>query len=166
MPSQVRVQGFLRAEVAGDRRQLPDDEAFGPRLARLRIIVVDPVVADVGVGHAYELAFVRGIGEHLLVARHGRIEDDLAEGVAVGADGPSAKRTAVLQHQPRRPLRATHGTPRLRAGSSRPLGRSPSGPPAASAALWRRTVRVQQSSRPSGPPRSHPPLRLWPVYRL
>src|SRR2546430_11991190 len=47
-----------------------------------------------------DLAGVRGIGEDLLVARHGRVEHDLAEGLAFGADGArSEEHTSELQSQ-------------------------------------------------------------------
>ena len=48
------------------------------RLAALHVLVVDAVVADLGVGHRDDLAAVAGIGEDFLIAGHGGVETDLA----------------------------------------------------------------------------------------
>ena len=57
--------------------QFPHDEAGDLDLGRLHILAIDPGVADQGSGHHQNLPRVRGIGEGLLVAGHGGVEDDL-----------------------------------------------------------------------------------------
>jgi hypothetical protein len=61
--------------------------ALGPRL-------IDAVVADVGIGHRDDLPGVGGVGEHLGVAGHRRVEDDLSE---VGKTLRCGTRTQVLE---------------------------------------------------------------------
>ena len=69
-----------RAEVARHAGQLADDEARRPAAGATRASsAVDAVVADERVGHRDDLAVVGRVGEHLLVAGHAGVEDDLAE---------------------------------------------------------------------------------------
>ncbi len=79
-----------------------DDEAVDPRPSRLDVFRVDPVVANERVGHADELSTVRRVGHDLLVARHGRVEDDFTVGLAQGAAGPALEDAPVGQRQQRR----------------------------------------------------------------
>ena len=60
---------------------------------------VDAVVADERVGHRDDLALVGRIGEHLLVAGHAGVEDDLAEGLAGGAEAAAGVDGAVFEGQ-------------------------------------------------------------------
>ena len=103
--AQVVVEGALRAEVAGHARQLADDEALDLRPARLAVVGVDAVVADQRIGHGDDLALVGRIGEHFLIAGHAGVEDDLAGGLAGGAEAAAGVDRAVFQGQFRRERR-------------------------------------------------------------
>ena len=58
---------------------LTDDKSRDMGTLRLPVLVVDTVIADQGVRHHYVLPRVGGIGEDLLIPRHGCIEDDLSQ---------------------------------------------------------------------------------------
>ena len=118
--AQVRLEAQPAAPARRDRGGLLDDEAVHQGPPGLDVFRVQPVVADERVGHGHDLAAVRGIGEDLLVAGHGRVEDDLAGGLADGAQRLTAEDTAVAQDEKRRCHRCTifpptmviHGPPR------------------------------------------------------
>jgi len=46
-----------------------------------------------------DLAAVAGIGEDLLIARHGSVEDDLGDGMSICADGDALEDGTVRQGQ-------------------------------------------------------------------
>src|SRR5262249_48780942 len=131
-------------------RTLADEEALDLRLARLAVFGVDAVVADLRVGHADDLALVRGVGEHLLIARQAGVENHLAERLALGPERPSAVDGAVLQRQLRLlhllPLRdhgALHdstveGAPEASPGFSRPVPRDGWPRPSRTRPCWSR----------------------------
>ena len=94
---QVAVQVAFGAEVAHQPALLADDEAGQLRLGALHVRGVDPVVADLGIGHGDDLSAIAGIGEDLLVSGHGGVEADLAVDLAGGAEGPAGEDGAVFQ---------------------------------------------------------------------
>ena len=117
MPWRSRYSSRRRAVARqlDARRRLLDDEAVGPRPARLDVLVVDAVVADHRVGHADDLPPVGGIGEDLLVPGHGGVEDDLArrsrrgaERLALGTRGRRAGRATRARSRPHVPHAAAH----------------------------------------------------------
>src|SRR5260370_33172984 len=59
------------------------------------------VIALERVGHAYHLPGIRGIGQHLLVAGHGGVEDDLTLAQNISAQRRADEGAAVLEHQRR-----------------------------------------------------------------
>src|SRR5439155_711799 len=63
------------------------------------VFLVDPVVADHRIGHGHDLSAIRRIGEDLLVAGHGRVEDDLAGRFADGAERAAAEDPPVTEHE-------------------------------------------------------------------
>ena len=69
--------------------------------ARFRVLVVEPVVADQRVRHHDDLTTVGRVGEHFLIPRHGRVEDDLSPRLATGAQGLAPEDAAVAQDQER-----------------------------------------------------------------
>ena len=73
------------------------------------ILVVDPVIADLGVGHRHDLTVIGGVGQDLLITRHARVEDDLAIDLAPGAEGPAGKDRTVLEREFRRVHRHYRG---------------------------------------------------------
>ena len=128
-PPGRRPPGRVAHHVAGDLHP-----------AGLRVLVVDPGVADVRRGHHHDLPVVRRVGQRLLVAGHPGGEDGLADRLPHRAVRLAAERPPVLQHErthapgslararvtcdaPSR--RGRSGSPRrkvatTRAGSSRP----------------------------------------------
>ena len=106
---QKRFQRFLRAEVANPAAELANHEASDPGATALQILVVDPVIADFGVGHRHDLTVIGGVGKDLLITRHARVEDDLAIDLAPGAKGPAGKDRTVLEREFRRVHRHYRG---------------------------------------------------------
>ena len=94
---QVFVQLAFGAEVAHPAARLANDEAGQVRLAAFHVFGVDPVIADLGIGHGDDLAAVARVGEDFLVAGHGGIEADFAVDFADGAEGLSGEDRAVFQ---------------------------------------------------------------------
>ena len=121
---QIVVEGRGGAEVRGDRRGLLHDEPVHPRPPRLDVLRVDAVVADEGIGHHHDLPSIGRVGEDLLVARHCGVEDDLAGGLADGAEGLAAEHAAVAQDEDRgRHGRTTAPPTSVSAGA--PVSRQP-----------------------------------------
>src|SRR5262249_7472686 len=58
-------------------------------------------VADVGYGERHDLPRVGRVGEDLLIARDGSVENDLARGIASGSDRLAAEDRAIRQRQHR-----------------------------------------------------------------
>ena len=81
------LEGLARPPVAGEGLILLDDESLEVDLRRFHILGVDPVAADEGIGHRHDLLFIGGIGQDFLVARHSRVEDDLAHGLSHMGEG-------------------------------------------------------------------------------
>ena len=97
-PEEV-VQRFGAQRVAGGRRVLTHREPRDLDPARLEVALVDPVVADEGVGGYDDLPGEGRVSEHLLVACHGGAEDDLAVGRRLGAKGETLVYGAVFEYQ-------------------------------------------------------------------
>ena len=57
----------------------------------------DAVVADLGGGHQDDLAPVGGVGEDLLVAGHGGVEDQFTGDFPATGEGSALKTGAVFQ---------------------------------------------------------------------
>ena len=155
---QVTAQVAGGAPVGVARCQLAHDQAARPRLARLRVVLVDPVVADQRIGQAHQLTRVGGIGEDLLVAGHRRVEHHLAGHLAVRADRPARERRAILQCQPRTPLghgaTSTRLGPAAAAGAGNPRRSVTPPPPPARAAPAPEPRFAPRASVPARPPGS------------
>ena len=91
------VQGLRIAEVARRVVVLAHDHAADGRRFGLVILVGHTVVADQRVGHHDHLIRIRRIGHDLLIPHHRGIEDDLVDGLAVGAETVSVELATVLQ---------------------------------------------------------------------
>src|SRR5205807_1882875 len=108
------------------RGQVPGDEAGDVGPGTLGVDAVEPVVADVGVGHGDDLAPVRRVGEDFLVPGHPGVEDDLpGRERPLRAEAGALERGAVLQHQQgvaqaRAPVVAPRGPPVLAPRGPRP----------------------------------------------
>ena len=96
---QVVVQAALTAEVAASGGQVTDDQRLCPGAEALIVLLVDAVVADQGVGHDHALAGVRGVGEDLLIAHHGGVEDHLTDPILCAANAGANKGLSVFQYQ-------------------------------------------------------------------
>jgi hypothetical protein len=64
---------------------------------RLHVLGVNAVITDQRVGHGDDLAVVGRIRQDLLVAAHGGVEDDLADGLARAGERAAVKYGAVFQ---------------------------------------------------------------------
>ena len=96
---QVLIERHLRAPV---RRPLPillDDKAFDMDPRRFGILLVDADIADLRIGHADQLSFVRRVRENFLVAAHGSVEHDLAHSLANGAESAADKDAAIRERE-------------------------------------------------------------------
>ena len=89
---------LIRAEVRR-RVELSDHEAVQKRAARLHVVGIAPVVADLGTGQRHELPRVRGVGKDLLIAGHAGVEDRFAHGVAGVPRRPTPEHRAVRQRE-------------------------------------------------------------------
>ena len=65
-------------------------------LARLHIIFVHAVVADLRIGHGHDLAGVRRIGDHFQIAHQPRVEAELAAHFTRSSTGKTSIATAVF----------------------------------------------------------------------
>src|SRR4029453_17447208 len=121
MLAQVVIERHPGPPARRERAGFLDDEAGQPGPARLDVLRVDAVIPDQRVGHAHHLTAIRGIGEDLLVAGHGGVEDHLAVGLAGRPEGFSPEDAAVGEREqggPRHgvtltpPTSVIHGAPR------------------------------------------------------
>ena len=83
---EVLGEGFLAAEIGGQQRQIPNDEALGMYAGGFFVFVVGAGIADMGIGEGHDLTGIRGVGQDFLIPRHRRIEDHFPNGTAFGAD--------------------------------------------------------------------------------
>jgi hypothetical protein len=76
--------------------ELPYYESLGLYPAGFEVFSVDSVVADEGVGHHQDLGFIRWVGQGLLVAGHGGVEDDFAIRLSCGSESDAFHYRPVL----------------------------------------------------------------------
>ncbi|MNO86422.1 hypothetical protein D3C76_778180 [compost metagenome] len=81
--------------VAGQQRQVTDDQAGRPDTVRLGVFRGGTGVADVRIGQGNDLLGVGRVCKDFLVAGHSGVEHHLTNGLTVGTDGFTAKNTAV-----------------------------------------------------------------------
>jgi hypothetical protein len=94
---EVLAERAIRAPVADDGREFPDDEPGDVRAPRFDIQVVDAVIADERVGHRHDLPLVGGIGQNLLVARHRSVKADFAAGGGRRAEARTVEHRTVFE---------------------------------------------------------------------
>src|SRR6266516_7789650 len=97
--SRVRATSEFGARSTGAAGHLADGVARHPDVGRLAVLGVGPVIPLVGVGHGDDLAGVGGVGQHLLITGHRRVEHGLAEGLSGGAEAGPTEDGPVLQDQ-------------------------------------------------------------------
>ena len=88
---EIRFERLGLSVIAGIGGTFLDNKSFHKGASGLDVLGIDPVVADEGIGHADDLPLVRGIGEDLLIAGHGRIEDHLTDTFALRTEGAPLK---------------------------------------------------------------------------
>src|SRR5690606_38489093 len=92
---EVLIQRLLAAPVTGQQRQIANDQAGSPDTIGLGVFRRGAGVADMGISQGDDLLCVGGIGEDFLIAGHGGVEHDLADGLPIGTDGFTAKNAAI-----------------------------------------------------------------------
>jgi hypothetical protein len=91
------AQALSRPPVRGMTRELTHNDAADLRRRGLRVLRVDPVVADHRRGHHDDLAQIAGVGERFLVAGEIGGEDDLTECRIDGSSGGTGEPAAVFE---------------------------------------------------------------------
>ena len=86
----------LRAVIRRRHRTVTNDQAGGMHLRRLHVFAIGAGITDVRIRQGDNLAAVGGIREDFLVTGHCRIENNFADGLAVGTDGGALKYGAIL----------------------------------------------------------------------
>src|SRR5690606_4428293 len=94
--AQVFTERLLAAEVAGEQGQITDDETRGPDWLVLLILAVGAGIADMRISESHHLLGIRGVGENLLIAGHGGIENHLAGGQSFGTNGGTSEQAAIF----------------------------------------------------------------------
>ncbi len=99
VPGQIGLQRTVRAKIARQLAQIPHDEAGQMRMGAFQIFQVDPIIADLGVGHRDDLAPVAGVGEDFLITGHGSVEANFAVDFAGCTETNAGINRAVFQGQ-------------------------------------------------------------------
>jgi hypothetical protein len=94
---EVIRQALGIAPVAGPARYVAHDQAGGMHAVGFGIHLVAAGVADMRVSKGDDLTGIGGIGEDLLVAGHGGIENHFANGFASRTDGVAVEYAAVFE---------------------------------------------------------------------
>jgi len=101
--STLRVQELrqilLRTEIAGDERQVANDQARSLHLGRFHILLIDTIVTNVRIGQGDDLLAVARVCENFLVAGHGGVEHHFADSRADATNGIADKHRAVCERQ-------------------------------------------------------------------
>jgi hypothetical protein len=79
--------------------QVFDDQASGVHVAGFTVFITYPVIADVGIGEGHHLLVVTGVGQNFLITRHGSVENNLSDGLALVTDGLPCEDCAVCKRQ-------------------------------------------------------------------
>ena len=96
---QVLIERLLVTPVAGNQRQIANDQASSPDAVGLGIFRRGAGIADVRVSQGNDLLGIGWIGKDFLIAGHGGVEHHLSDRLAIGPDGIAAKNAAVSKGQ-------------------------------------------------------------------
>ena len=96
---QIVVEALGGAPIGRDAAELADDETTHLNLIRFRILGIDAVVPDLGIGHGHDLSSVGGIGQNFLITGHGGVKTNLAGGGAIVSKGGSLESPPVFKCQ-------------------------------------------------------------------
>ena len=99
MRLQKSLQVAAGAPVAGKLPILPYDKPFQMNSGRFHVFRVDSGIADERIGHCDDLSLVGRVGQDFLIAGHSRVEDDLAQNLALSGKGVTPVNISVLQNQ-------------------------------------------------------------------
>ena len=99
MTDQIIGKGFIPPPVAEDGAVLFDDEPLDLRCLRFHILIINSIISDQRVCHDHDLAFVRRIGEDLLVSCHAGVEDELSRFLSGEPEGLPFEYRPIFQGQ-------------------------------------------------------------------
>ena len=94
---QVIAQGLRLAKITGAQRQVTNDQPCCMDAGGLRVLGINPDIADVRIGQRDQLIAIGRIGQDFLIASHRRVEHDLADPDRIGADGCAPEHRTVSQ---------------------------------------------------------------------
>jgi hypothetical protein len=95
--AQIIAQAALGPPVTRESAVLLHHEPLHMRMEGFQVFLIHPGISDQGVRHGHNLAFVGRIGENLLIAGHGGVEDHLPHVFPRGAKGPAFKYFSIFQ---------------------------------------------------------------------
>lgn len=96
---QEGMERTRRAPVGRNLTGLSNDQSSWLNPIRLKVVIVDPVIANERVSEQDNLACITGIGQDLLIARHPSVEDDLPNRRARCAKRLTLEDRAVAQEK-------------------------------------------------------------------
>ena len=98
---QVILQRALIAEIAPPGREMPHHKSGTPGPVGFVVLMIHAVIADERIAHDDSLSGIGRIGENLLIAGHGGVENHFAHAVVRRSDGLAFKHGAVAKNQSR-----------------------------------------------------------------
>ena len=90
-------KAFLSAEVRHSARALANHQPRRPDAIRFAVLRIAARIANLRIGEGHDLLSVGGIGEDLLVPRHGGVKYHFSSGDPFGAKGNSRKEAAIFE---------------------------------------------------------------------
>src|SRR5262245_23081833 len=78
------------------------DTRRGGEIRGLDVLLVRSGVTNMWKGEGDDLAGIGGVGQNLLIAGHGGVEADLADGAALGTESPAFDDRAIVEDEQRR----------------------------------------------------------------
>lgn len=99
---QILMEGGPAQPVTRLRAVFTNDKATHLEARRLNVPIIYAVVAHQGIGGHQNLTGVGGIGQHLLIASHAGVEDDLAIGESFSAEGLAFVYGTIFEDEYRR----------------------------------------------------------------
>ncbi len=94
---EVVRQALLTAEAARQQRQVANHQTCRPDFCGLFVFAVNAGITNMGIGQGHDLTSVGGVGQDLLIAGHGGIENHFTNRMPVRTDGNTPKNTAVFK---------------------------------------------------------------------
>ena len=89
--AKIVIERLLRSPITRTPTRFLDDKPLRPDAARFGIVFGDAVIPDMRAGHCDDLTLIRGVGENLLIAGHGSIEDYLPYRLSLEPEGATLK---------------------------------------------------------------------------